>query len=328
MIALLATVALATTCPNYADPESYEVAGMPDEISGIAASRVRADVFYAQADGGNSAELHAFSSDGDYLGVHRVAGAANGDWEDIAAGPCPDGTDCLYIGDIGDNDGVRETIAVVVAAEPSGAGEDVEVLDIWEASFPDGNHDAETLLVHPCDGRIYVLTKEEGTTGVYRFPPDTGRGVVTLEKVTELDTDFDEGLTGGDWDQHGERVAVRSNEAVWEWETDPDAPDGHWGEEPRRHNDIDEPRGEGVAFGLGSEIVTASEGTPMPGHVLECAGPIPPEETCAFTASYDPPKGCGCSAAGSPSPLGFAAALLALTAAVRPGRRSRLPGPR
>ncbi len=300
---------------------------MPPEVSGIAASRVREGIFYAHADHGNAAELHAFERTGTYDGVHPVSGVTNGDWEDIAAGPCPDGSPCLVLGDIGDNDFVRQTIAVVLLPEPGGAGEEIRPIGVLEAAYPDGPHDAETLLVHPCDGAIYVITKEI-PAGVYRFPPEAGKGVVTLEKVASLDVArwiddqgvvMGAGLTGGDWDEHGERLVVRSNLAVWEWTTDPADPDGHWDVVPRLHQNIDEPLGEGVAFAADAAVVTVSEGTPMVGHVLVCDQVVEPEQICTFEPIYDTP-GCGCGHA----PTGGAAWLVALLTGLRRRRADSL----
>src|SRR5262249_43745511 len=46
----------------------------------------------------------------------RIAGATVEDWEDLAAGPCPNGR-CLYIADIGDNLARRPRITVYRIAE-------------------------------------------------------------------------------------------------------------------------------------------------------------------------------------------------------------------
>jgi hypothetical protein len=327
LLSLGAAPALATTCPNYGPPEPFEVESMPTEVSGIAASQVRSGVFLALADHGNAAELHGFERTGEYRGRYPVAPATNTDWEDLAAAPCPDGSPCLYIGDIGDNDRVRQSISVILVPEPSADGETLEPIATWEAEYPDGPHDAETLLVHPCDGAIYIITKEIPAS-VYRFPPDTGKGVVTLEPVATLDLDVGAGLTGGAWDEHGERLVVRTIDANWQWETDPGDRDAHWGDDPRKLNGepIDEPLGEGVTFADDAAIVTGSEGAPMLGHVLLCADEIPPDDVCVFEPIYEV-RGCGCDQ-GRVQPGLLALAAVAVMAAGRPARRCRPRDPR
>jgi MYXO-CTERM domain-containing protein len=307
---LLTHVALATTCANYAKPTPFSVAGVPLESSGIAASRVKDGVFYTHADGGNPAEVYAFKTDGTYLGVHAVRGAANGDWEDIAAAKCPDGSDCLYIGDIGDNDVARPSIDVVLVPEPEGDSDQLKAIDVWEATYPDGPHDAEALAVQPCTGAVYIVTKVvSGHPAVYRFPPDAGHGRVVLEKVATLDQDFGAPITGMDWDRDGERLTIRTGSRIFEWTTDPSDPDAHWGTLARRVNDVDEVQGEAIGYATDDSIVTASEGTPMGGHVLKCATPTEAADVCEFDPIYEV-SGCGCATSAASGPAWWIAAVV------------------
>ena len=78
----------------------------------------------------------------------RLTGAKVEDWEAVAVGPCPSGS-CLFVADIGDNDAARKQITVYRVPEPAGNAETVNVTDVFHATYPDGPHDAETLLVAP-----------------------------------------------------------------------------------------------------------------------------------------------------------------------------------
>ena len=80
------------------------------------------------------------------------------DWEAVAVGPCPGGS-CVYIADIGDNEARRKRITVHRVAEPVSENT-VAVADSFHATYPDGAHDAETLLVTP-DGQLFIVTKGE-----------------------------------------------------------------------------------------------------------------------------------------------------------------------
>ena len=61
-------------------------------------------------------------------------------------------------------------------AEPTDAAGSATVTDVFHATFPDGAHDAEALLLAP-DGRLHVVTKgDTGVVALYRF---TSRCTVT-----------------------------------------------------------------------------------------------------------------------------------------------------
>jgi len=315
---LIAAVARAITCPNYDSPTPYSVEGLPAEASGLVAARVRDGVWYVLADAGNPAEIYAFSDEDGYLGEHPVSGVANGDWEDLAAGDCPDGTPCLILADIGDNDAVRPTIAFAWVSEPADAGAAAERVAVWEAEYPDGPRDAEAIAVHPCTGAVYLFTKDEAETEVYRLPADGDRGVATLERVAASGAVSVGGaVTGAAWDADGERLVVRTATEVYEWATDPGDPDAHWSTPPRRVNAVAEPQGEAVAFDVDGALRTASEGVPMEGNVLVCVGPIPAAEACTFAPIYD--LGCGCAHGARPAP---AVAVVAAAWAAARHRRS------
>ena len=298
----LSVLAHADTCDSYGNEELFSVEEVPVvESSGLAASRLRPGVLYTHGDKGDGALLHAFELDGGSLGSHLVQSAAVVDWEDLAAGPCPeDGGSCLYVGDIGDNDAVRPTITVYVVREPGAEGEDAEHLETREGAYPDGPVDAETLLVHPCTGDVYVVTKRtDATAAVYRFPHD-GSGVSTLEAVAEIALDDDEPITGGSWNEDGDRMLVRTRDRIFEWVTDPLDPDAHWETVPREIQKVDEAQGEGITYTLDGAIVTTSEGQPLQVNLLPCLAEGATTGECTFVPEEG---GCGCA---SSSPIGAA----------------------
>src|SRR5205085_1640483 len=65
------------------------------ESSGIVASRIHPGVYWTHNDSGNPPELFAVDERGRNLGVWRVSGASNVDWEDISS----DAAGHLIIGD-------------------------------------------------------------------------------------------------------------------------------------------------------------------------------------------------------------------------------------
>lgn len=90
------------------------------------------------------------------------------DVEGLAAGP--DGS--LWVADVGDN---RRSRGAVTVHEVRRTGE----VRHFELAYPDGPHDAETVLVHPRTGRLLVVTKVPfGGGSVYRAPGRLQQGQV------------------------------------------------------------------------------------------------------------------------------------------------------
>jgi hypothetical protein len=193
------------------------------ESSGIAASRRNAGIFWTHNDSGDGPFIYAFDRQGKHRGVWRVTGAKAVDWEDMAIGPGPRrGRSYLYLGDIGDNSKKRGQITVYRVAEPQvnpkGSSStaqnplDTEAADVIRLKYPDGKYDAETLLIHPFTGDLYVITKVMGAPArVYKLrAPAPKSGVSTLSYVGELrfPNQFLGFITGGDISPDGRRVVI------------------------------------------------------------------------------------------------------------------------
>src|SRR5688500_10896972 len=95
----------------------YDLPSDLRESSGLAQGRSNPDLFWSHNDAGNSPVLYGVSSEGNLGATVRIQGATLKDWEDIEAGRCG-GTNCLFVGDIGDNNGNRSTITVYRVEEP------------------------------------------------------------------------------------------------------------------------------------------------------------------------------------------------------------------
>ena len=129
------------------------------ESSGLATSSYGDGIYYTHNDSGDSARFFAVDSSGATVAVYTLRGATNVDWEDMAAGTDAAGKPVLYFADIGDNDNTRTEIDVYEVAEPRGPSADVRWVR-YRFRYPDGRHDAETLLVDPRSHRFYIATKE------------------------------------------------------------------------------------------------------------------------------------------------------------------------
>ena len=77
------------------------------------------------------------------------------------------GKDRLYLADIGDNGEKRDDVTVYYFNNPRANGLTVTYKS-WDFRYPDGRHDAETLLVDSA-GRLFIVTKAK-TGAIYAAP--------------------------------------------------------------------------------------------------------------------------------------------------------------
>ena len=198
------------------------------EASGMVASRKNPGVFWVHNDAGNSATIYAIKADGEFISAYRVKQAKSRDWEDVAIGPGPEkGVDYIYIGNIGDNNLEYASVAIYRVEEPkvdinqaTGSADKLEDVRIGPAAeiellYPDGPKDAETLLVDPLNGDIYIITKGKSSGLVYMAPyPQAVDSRTTLEFIAEVPMAK---ATGGDVSPDGSCVIVRASKAAGLW---------------------------------------------------------------------------------------------------------------
>ena len=286
MIAILSVAAPAVATAQQAAAPSCQASGslvriaeLP-EASGIAVSRRAPERLWSHNDSGE-AVLVALDTRGAVTGRVRLSGVKIEDWEAVAVGACPGGS-CLYIADIGDNAAERERITIHRVPEPS-TEDSVVVKETFHATYPDGAHDAETLLVAP-DGSLFVVTKgETNAVGLYRFPRELRPGGIhRLERVDKArastkaaETDR---LTDGAVSPDGTWVVLRTRQRVaFHRATDLFA--GNWAEAGRVHlKSVGEAQGEGIAIAADGTVYLTGEGggKSQPGTFARLA--------CALTA--------------------------------------------
>jgi hypothetical protein len=127
-------------------------------------------------------------------------------------------------------------------------------------AYPDGPRDAEALLVDPLTRDLYILSKRDLFSRVYRagYPPSTTTQT-TLEFVCMLPLGL---VTAGDVSPDGNQVIVRGMFQACLWRRDPARPlwqafDGKVWDLPL----ASEPQGEAIGFdGHGQGYYTTSEG--------------------------------------------------------------------
>jgi hypothetical protein len=199
------------------------------ELSGLALSPDQPGILWTHNDSGDRPRVFALRADGTLVADLDVPGAQAVDWEDLAIGPDPArrGGHALYLADIGDNDAVRDAVDVYrvpeprAAAAPTGATAPATRLRL---RYPDGAHDAETLLVDPRGGELAIVTKQlSGDSGVYVARIPAGAADLRLRLAARLHLGLAGLATAGDVSADGRVVAVRTYTGLFVWARRPGA---------------------------------------------------------------------------------------------------------
>lgn len=251
------------------------------ESSGIVASRCQSDVIWTHNDSDEGPYIFAFKPTGENLGTWKIPGSENIDWEDIAAFKDKSGRCFLYIGDIGNNESQFSEHAIYRVVEPIVKEADsrsnrknsinTEAAEVVRYRYPDTKQNAETLVVQPMTGSIYVLTKRlVGPSGVYRIKPDFGKSETQKAQIIaeiSLPAIPNGLLTGGDISPDGKRVILCDYSQGYEF-TLPDGAanfDEIWLQKPKIVDLGERNQGESVCYSVdGSSIFATSEGQRSP----------------------------------------------------------------
>lgn len=218
---------------HFTDPDVVESSGLV----------ARDGLVVTVNDSGDSNRIFTVDpASGDTVGVTRWPGEGS-DNEALAAA----GDGQVYVGNIGDNAGSRKSVEV--AKVPFGRGDREVRATTYELVYPDGPHDAETLLTDPATGRLYVVAKAF-IGQLYAAPatldPDRPNRLTPVKEVLGIATD-------GSFLPDGKHVIIRNytQAAVYTW---PDL---------RRVALLDLPaqqQGEGLAVREDGAILLSSEG--------------------------------------------------------------------
>jgi hypothetical protein len=234
------------------------------ESSGIAAG-TRSDLLFTHNDSGDTARFFAVDRTGRTRATYVLRGVQARDWEDISRGP--DGT--LWLGDIGDNSGIRDRgLLVHRVTEPAGTADATVTATSYRLRYDDGPRNAEALIVS--GDRVLIVEKSLGSrAGVYATtgPLQPGGTVNLLHRVAEVPVAV---VTAGDLSPDGRHVVLRNYTAAYEW----DVPDGDvvaaFARDPRRIELPGTEQGEGITYSRdGRSLLTSSEGVRAPVHELD-----------------------------------------------------------
>jgi hypothetical protein len=211
-----------------------------DEASGVAISRKIPDRMYHINDSDATGRFFVTNLTGRNTRTIYVTGFRPEDTEDLAIGSCDAMTDCLFIGDIGDNHLERKAVEIIIIEERADFPAQVQIRNRVRARYPDGAHDAESMAVHP-NGDLYILTKNlvlnglrpsVGPVNLYRLRQEQWKNrkdsIQTMELVMTLDFAklLPKSLLGGrlptgmDISQDGKRFVVLTYQDAIEFFSD------------------------------------------------------------------------------------------------------------
>jgi hypothetical protein len=163
------------------------IAGFADEASGIADSHTMAGSLWVEQDGGNQSELILISQTGSFIKRIPVNNATNRDWEDMVISKDVANKTWVYIADIGDNNEQETEYFIYRFEEPAENSIAVDAPEKISFKYPDGSHDAEAILVDAATRDIYIITKRDAVSKIYRLPfPQSTSSVISAEPAGSL----------------------------------------------------------------------------------------------------------------------------------------------
>ena len=276
----LAVLCLAVGSPAQAD-DGQRVSGrtlftMTDEEVFESSGLVDAGrIVYTTNDSGDDAVIYGFDAGTGRL-VSRTTYAPEVDDVEALA---PGRGGVVWAGDVGDNPGRRKSIDVYRVVPGRGTHE--RPARRYSFTYPDGPHDAETLLVHPRTGRLFVVSKSAFGGTVYAAPGRPRAGgqpnrLKAFARVTGLVTD-------GTFLPDGKRVVLRTYGTATVYTFPGFAPIGTVRLPQQR-------QGEGISVSRTGRVLVSSEGPRS--DVLEVSLPaaLTDPEATPSAAPVDPTK--------------------------------------
>ncbi|MGW6985675.1 WD40 repeat domain-containing protein [Streptomyces sp. NPDC054932] len=174
------------------------------ESSGLAASRIHPGVYWTHNDSDDGPYIYAVdSATGRTVARLTLTGIGKPrDVEAISLGP--DGQ--LYVGDIGDNrNGTWDHVWIYRFPEPKQLGDATVKAAQFTVKYADGPRNAESLMVHPVTGRIYIASKDENKGGLYEGPAELSTGGANVfRRVADVPW-----VTDGAFSPDGTRLTLR-----------------------------------------------------------------------------------------------------------------------
>ena len=177
------------------------------ESSGLAASRQHPGVYWTHNDSDDGPYLYAVDS-GTGDTVARLTLTGNGtprDVEAISVGP----GNRLFVADTGDNlGGTWPYVWIYRLPEPKNLRNQTIKATQYVVKYSDGARDAESLVVHPKTGRVYIVDKNEKGGHLFEGPAELSPSGSNVFRPVAAVPDLE--ATDATLSPDGEHLVVRS----------------------------------------------------------------------------------------------------------------------
>jgi hypothetical protein len=248
------------------------------ELSGIDPGIINENIFWVHNDSDEPDEIYGIDRTGKLIAILSFGKIHFTDLEDISVGSGPDSRKSyIYLGDVGDNDAVREYKCIYRFEEPLvlQGSDTVQILNIGSVdslffNFPDGKRDCEAIMYDEISKSMVMVSKREKNARVYSaLLPATNNDTMNVQFVCELPFGSEgfqsSGVTGGDISNDGREILIRNYGKVYYFLRDEGVSlKDALSAAPIITPYIPEPQGEGVCVGANSEgFYTVSERSPL-----------------------------------------------------------------
>jgi len=241
-------------------PQAVLLKGDLNEVSGIADSENNPGYCWVQEDSGNPPQIILLGHDGIILKKVLISGAVNRDWEDIVLSVTGNPVKpTLYIGDFGDNAGIHNNYSIYRFQEPLSKIDTVYAFDKINFQYPDKAHDAEAMFIDKVTGDIYIITKRDAKSRIYRLSfPQQINTVITATYITELPYN---GVVSAAISPDGREIIIKTYNTLYYYKKSVAEPfDSLFNKPNRQLNYTIEPQGEAIGFASnGKGFFTLSE---------------------------------------------------------------------
>jgi hypothetical protein len=279
LAAALLTGALAAPAATAADGDGEFTIRDPriTESSGLAASRQHPGIYWTHNDSDDGAYLYAVDSrTGETVATITMSGVGSPrDVEAVSIGP----DNQIWVGDIGDNlGGSWPHVWIYRLPEPKTLRDGTVRATQYVVKYADGARDAESLVVHPKTGRVYLVDKNEKGGHLYEGPADLSPSGTNVFRPVAALPDLE--ATDATLSPDGRHLVVRSyfGAIAYDWN----------GGKPKKKERL------GVPFlGQGESVTYTADGTKLMFGAEGADSPVEPQDA---PGSPDSSSGNGGSA--------------------------------
>lgn len=234
------------------------------ELSGIINAQ-QSPYFWVHNDSGDDARVYLIDKKGKLLCTYELESIDVKDCEDIARVMIK-GKSFLILADIGDNRARRKSIKLHIFPEPYYKNGDRSIVipkdEIRTVTlrYKDGPRDAESLFVDPIDHQLYIISKRDFQSIVYKANVfnDKKNNSSTLRPSLKLPFTF---ATSADISPSGDAILIKNLTQVFYWKRNRnESIEQTLSKKPMIIPYEVESQGEAIAFGLeGEGFYTVSE---------------------------------------------------------------------